>query len=246
MKRFRFCAFRLRALLLPLGLFAVVMIALLFGDWAAKTASANLTGVMPLIILDAGHGGEDGGAVAADGTMEKDINLSITLKLNALLCSLGFRTLLTRSDDTLHYDASAGSMREKKIADLHYRLSCTEQTPDCVLLSIHQNRYTDPKYDGAQMFYSTNHPYSEFLAQCLQDAFVAKLQPENTRKIKPCGTEIFLLYQADIPAVMAECGFLSNVTECDNLKDETYQQQIAVCIVNGLLHFLTNQTTTEK
>ena len=238
MKKFCFCAFRLRALGLPLGLLAVVTVALLFGGRAAKTASANLSGAMPLIILDAGHGGEDGGAVAADGTMEKDINLSITRKLDALLQTQGFRTRLTRSDDTLHYDASASTMREKKVADLRYRLQCTEQTPDCVLLSIHQNKFTDPKYDGAQMFYSPNHPQSEALAQCLQDTFVAELQPDNTRHIKQCGTEIFLLYQTKVPAVMAECGFLSNEAECDKLKTDAYQQQVASCIANGLLRYL--------
>lgn len=245
MKKFRFCAFRLRALLLPLGLFAVVVTALLFGGRAAKTASAQLSNPMPLIILDAGHGGEDGGAVAADGTMEKDINLSITQKLDTMLQAKGFRTRLTRTDDTLHYDASATSMREKKVADLRYRLSCTQQTPDCVLLSIHQNKFSDPKYDGAQMFYSPNHPQSEILAQCLQDAFVAGLQPDNTRKIKQSGTEIFLLYQTKVPAVMAECGFLSNEAERDKLKTDAYQQQVAACIANGLLRYLHREPTED-
>ena len=224
--------------MLPAALLFTVLLALFLGPRTVQTASANLHDAMPLIILDAGHGGEDGGAVAADGTMEKDINLSITQKLDALLQAQGFRTLLTRTDDTLHYDASASTMREKKVSDLHYRLACTQQTPDCVLLSIHQNIFTDPQYDGAQMFYSPNHPQSEALAQCLQDTFVAELQPDNTRKIKQSGTEIFLLYQAKVPAVMAECGFLSNEAERDKLKTDAYQQKVAACIANGLLHYL--------
>ena len=238
MKQLRYFSFRLRTLLLPVALLFVITAALIFGGRASQTAVANLSGTMPLIILDAGHGGEDGGAVAADGTMEKDINLSITQKLDALLRAMGFQTLLTRSDDTLHYDASASTMREKKVADLRYRLQCTEQTPDCVLLSIHQNKYTDPQYDGAQMFYSPNHPQSEALAQYLQDTFVAELQPDNTRKIKQSGTEIFLLYHTKVPAVMAECGFLSNEAERDKLKTDAYQQQVASCIANGLLRYL--------
>ena len=246
MKKFCFCAFRLRALLLPLSLLAVVVVALLFGDHAAKSASANLSGALPLIILDAGHGGEDGGAVAADGTTEKDINLSITQKLDALLRALGFQTLLTRSDDSLHYGNTASTMREKKVADLHYRLQCTEQTPDCILLSIHQNKYTDPQYDGAQMFYSPNHPQSEALAHCLQDAFVNDLQPGNTRKIKQSGTEIFLLYKAKVPAVMVECGFLSNEAEREKLKTDTYQQQVAACIANGLLQYFMMEPPPEE
>ena len=246
MKQLRYFSFRLRTLLLPVALLFVITAALLFGGLTSQTAVANLSGAMPLIILDAGHGGEDGGAVAADGTMEKDINLSITQKLDALLRAMGFQTLLTRTDDTLHFNASAASMREKKVSDLRYRLSCTVQTPDCVLLSIHQNKFSDPQYDGAQMFYSPNHPQSESLAQCLQDAFVKNLQPENTRKIKQSGTEIFLLYQTKVPAVMAECGFLSNKAECEKLKTDAYQQQVAVCIANGLLQYFNMATIPQE
>lgn len=197
---------------------------------------------LPLLILDAGHGGQDGGAVAADGTNEKELNLSLTLTLDALLRSLGFQTLLTRTEDSLHETPGAATMRERKVGDLRYRLQLTQEHPDSILLSIHQNQFSDPKYDGAQVFYSGNHPQSKELAQCLQDAIVHALQLDNTRQIKQSGEEIFLLSQAQVPAVMVECGFLSNPAELQKLKDEDYQKQLAAAIVNGLLDYFKNRT----
>ena len=133
-------------------------------------------------------------------------------------------------------------MRERKVGDLRYRLQLTQEHPDCFLISIHQNQFTDPKYDGAQVFYSGNHPQSEELAQCLQDAIVRTLQPDNKRQIKQSGEEIFLLSQAKVPAIMVECGFMSNPKELQKLKDEKYQKQLAAAILNGLLDYFKNRT----
>ena len=110
------------------------------------------------------------------------------------------------------------------------------------MISIHQNQFSDPKYDGAQVFYSGNHPQSEELAQCLQDAIVRTLQPDNKRQIKKSGEEIFLLSQAKVPAIMVECGFMSNPKELQKLKDEKYQKQLAAAILNGLLDYFKNRT----
>lgn len=238
----RFLVVRLRTVLLAGALLLLVTVSLLLGDRLTRTASASLAPNLPLIILDAGHGGEDGGAVAADGTNEKDLNLSLTLKLNDKLRALGVPTLLTREEDRLHYPAEAGSMREKKVADLRYRLELTQHNPDCVLLSVHMNQFSDPRYDGAQVFYSGNHPQSAVLAQTIQDAIVKNTQPENQRQIKQSGREIFLLHQAQVPAVMAECGFLSNPQELEKLKNNEYQLQLASAIAEGLLNFLNNRT----
>lgn len=238
----RFFVVRLRTLLLAASLLALVLLSLLLGDRLTRTASASIVQELPLILLDAGHGGEDGGAVAADGTNEKDLNLSLTLKLRDTLSALGLRTLLTREDDALHYPADAFAMRQKKAADLQYRLELTRTHPDSVLLSIHQNQFSDPQYDGAQVFYSGNHPQSAALAKAVQEAVVRRTQPGNTRQIKQSGAEIFLLNNAQVPAVMVECGFLSNPGEREKLKDETYQQQLASAIAEGLLNFLNNRT----
>ena len=238
----RFFVVRLRTVLPVAGLFILLFILLLLGDHAVQTASDAVSSSLPLLILDAGHGGQDGGAVAADGTNEKDINLSLTLTLDALLRSLGFQTMLTRTDDTLHETPGATTMRERKVGDLRYRLQLTQEHPDCILISIHQNQFYDPKYDGAQVFYSGNHLQSKELAQCLQDAIVHALQPYNSRQIKQSGEEIFLLDQAQVPAVMVECGFLSNPEELQKLKDTDYQKQLAAAIVNGLLDYFKNRT----
>jgi N-acetylmuramoyl-L-alanine amidase len=238
----RFFIVRLRTVLTVVGLFLLLFILLLFGDHTVQTASDAVFSSLPLLILDAGHGGQDGGAVAADATNEKDINLSLTLKLDALLRSLGFQTLLTRTDDSLHETPEAATMRERKIGDLRYRLQLTQEHPDCILISIHQNQFSDPKYDGVQVFYSGNHPQSEELAQCLQDAIVRTLQPDNKRQIKQSGEEIFLLSQAKVPAIMVECGFMSNPKELQKLKDEKYQKQLAAAILNGLLDYFKNRT----
>ena len=237
----RYFVVRLRSALLFFALCVLVLLSLFLGNKATKTAFEALPPQLPLIILDAGHGGEDGGAVAPDGTNEKNLNLSLTLKLDALLRSLGFQTLLTRSDDTLSYPDKSLRMREKKVADLQARLALTKQNPNSILLSIHQNQFSDPRYDGAQIFYSGNHPQSAFLAECLQNAIVRDLQPDNTRQTKQSGAEIFLLNQAQIPAVMAECGFMSNPAELKKLKDESYQQQLAASIANGLLDYFNNR-----
>lgn len=238
----RFFVVRLKTLLLLGALAVLALLSVLLGERLTETASVSLTQAFPLVILDAGHGGEDGGAVAADGTLEKDLNLSMTRKLRDALQQAGIRTLLSRDDDTLHYTARDETMRQKKVADLRYRLTLTEENPDSVLLSIHMNQFSDPRYDGAQVFYSGNHPQSAVLAQCLQTAIVEKTQPDNTRQIKQSGDEIFLLHNAQVPAVMVECGFLSNPAELEKLRNDDYQQQLASAIAEGLLHFFNNRT----
>lgn len=238
----RFFVVRLRTLLLCCALLVLVALSLLLNDRLTKTASVSLSSQLPLVILDAGHGGEDGGALAPDGTNEKDLNLSLTLKLNESLQKLGFRTLLTREKDELHYPADALAIRQKKVSDLRYRLELTEKNPDSVFLSIHMNQFSVSRYYGAQVFYSGNHPQSAMLAQAIQDSIVKRTQPENKRQIKQSGQEIYLLHQTHVPAVMVECGFLSNPQELEKLKDDHYQQQLASAIAEGLLNFLNNRT----
>ena len=238
----RFFVVRLRGLLLGASLVLLIALSMFLGDRLTKAASSALQPQFPLILLDAGHGGEDGGAVAPDGTNEKDLNLSLTRKLNTTLRSLGLRTLLTRESDALHYKADVKTMRQKKVSDLQWRLELTQKHPDSILISIHQNQFSDPRYDGAQVFYSGNHPQSAVLAQAIQEAVVKQTQPNNTRQIKQSGAEIFLLNNAQVPAVMVECGFLSHPQELQKLKDETYQQQLASAIAEGLLNFLDNRT----
>ncbi|MBQ2964032.1 MAG: N-acetylmuramoyl-L-alanine amidase [Clostridia bacterium] len=190
------------------------------------------------IIVDAGHGGMDGGTSAADGTKEKDINLSIARKLNLLLVASGYKTVMLRNDDALIGDNSLSTIRARKVSDIRKRLEVAESYPESILVSIHQNYYSVPKYSGAQVFYSTNSPKSKILAQSIQDSVVNGLQPDNNRKIKAVGSDIYLLYNCTLPAVMVECGFMSNESEAEKLKTDSYQTQMALSIMQGILNYL--------
>lgn len=243
MKKFRVCVFTFSQCLFVFGLFVCLLVVLFSANLVVRQASSNIrTSVLPCIIIDAGHGGEDGGAQSVDGVLEKDINLSVANKVNLLLLTLSFETIMTRTDDTLRYDESCSTQREKKVSDIRYRYELMKKTPNAVFLSIHQNHYSESRYHGAQVFYSANQPESEILAESLQRSIVRTLQPENERAIKPCGSEVYLIYNAEIPAVMVECGFLSNPQEAEKLNDENYQTALSLCIVQGILDYFNHRT----
>lgn len=225
--------------------------ALLFGALIPAAAYANARALQTAsqpqtirtVIVDAGHGGFDGGAVAADGTLEKDINLAISKRLCLLLQCFGVRTVMTRTGDDSIHDPSCTSVRAQKISDIRNRLQIMTDTEDSIFVSIHQNHFSQSKYHGTQVFYSGSDARSEQLAASIQSAVVSALQPDNTRRIKQSGTEIYLLYHAVRPAVMVECGFLSNPEEAALLKDPDYQTQIALSTAQGIMNFL--QSTEE-
>ena len=173
--------------------------------------------------------------------MEKDINLKIVLQLRELLVQSGFSVQLTRDSDDATNDPGALTIREKKVTDNHNRFNLMTQYPDAIFLSIHQNHFTQSKYSGAQFFYAPKDPNSKALAGCLQTTIRAQLQPENTREIKPCGDNVYLIYHAPGTAVLAECGFLSNPQEASLLASENYQQQVAFAIYCGLLQYLSTE-----
>lgn len=211
--------FKRRSRLVALGVAAAVAVmAICFvlisarGSGYARRVSANAQDSVT-VIVDAGHGGMDGGATAQDGTVEKDINLSIALKLRDMLDTAGYNVIMTRETDDDISDSSAKSVRRQKVSDIKNRMKIIEQTPDALFVSIHQNHYGGPSYSGAQVFYSKNNPESEKLAKAIQQDICSLLQPQNRRAVKRTGTEIYLLYHAESPAVMVECGFLSNAAE---------------------------------
>lgn len=189
------------------------------------------------IIIDAGHGGEDGGTSSSKGTKEKDINLKISLKLCCLLELCGYNTIMTRTEDKLIYNGNLKTIREKKSSDLSNRLKIAESNPDAIFLSIHQNYFAESKYSGTQVFYSKNNPLSFILAEEIQNAVISDLQNNNTRKIKPSGKEIFILYKAKSPSVMVECGFMSNYSESLKLEDDHYQLEISLSVINGINNY---------
>lgn len=198
------------------------------------------------VIIDAGHGTPDGGTSSDDGTLEKDLNLQIAHMLNNILQSMGYETVMTRSDDNAIYDESANTIRQKKISDIRNRLGIMNNTDNAIFVSIHQNHYSDPKYNGAQIFYSKNNPDSKELAESIRLPIISYLQTENSREIKKSGSEIYLLNNAQIPAVMVECGFLSNSAETQKLKNNNYQQKLAFFIALGIADFIAETEDTQN
>ena len=202
------------------------------------TVSSNAGDTKPIIILDAGHGGMDGGCTAYNGDLEKDINLSIELSLKAMLENFGYTVEVTRTTDTSIYDPGIVGVGKQKKSDMKNRLSLFNKYENAIAISIHQNQFTDPKYSGAQMFYAETNSLSESLAQTLQTTFKNKLQNNNDREIKNAGKDLYLLYNCKNPSVMVECGFLSNKQEADLLLSKDYQKKVALTIFCGLNEFI--------
>lgn len=210
-------------------------VALLFSlsfsylDALARPKVAAATAPKPVIILDAGHGGEDGGAVGVNGVLEKELNLSVSKTLAVLLRMAGHTVVETRTDDRLLYPVGT-KKGHKKSEDLRARLAFTDRYPDSVLISLHMNTYPTPNCEGTQIWYSPNHPDSAKWASALQNGIKAHLQPSNRRKIKPATGAIYLLHRAKTPAVLIECGFLSTPTDCKRLSDPQYLFSMSLSI----------------
>ncbi len=222
---------------------AVVLIFIVFINASfPDTAVSNVQEDTPLIIIDAGHGGKDGGAVAPDGTEEQYINLAIALKMNDYLEKKGYKTLLVRDDNNSIHDVNANTIKEQKVSDIRNRLKISESHKNSVYVSVHQNYFTESKYSGTQVFYSPNNPESEVLASFVQKSVVKNLQPDNTRQIKKCDKSVYLMYKTNAVAILAECGFLSNSDELEKLKNEEYQNSIAHAICDGIIDYINNKT----
>ena len=218
-------------------LLAVVTIALVGRpSQAVETVSAE-TEIKPKIILDAGHGGFDGGAVAQDGTVEKDINLKICITLAEFLRCGGYEVIMTRSEDVSTDDVGAAAIATRKKSDLKNRLELMNTYPDAIFVSVHLNKFTTSTANGSQVFYSGTTEESAKLGEFIRAAIVGLLQPENERVNKQATSGTYLLYNATVPAVLVECGFLSNQNDLQLLKNEEYQEKMAFCIYCGIAEY---------
>ncbi len=223
-----------------IGLCVVVLICVLPAVRITQEvpASAMITaGENPTLILDAGHGGEDGGASSAAGNKESDINLAIVLKLESLLAFLGTDTVLTRSEDISIYDEGCETLREKKVSDLNNRVSLVQNTPNAMLISVHQNTFTDSRYQGTQVFYGAGELSSQW-GVYTQELFRSVLAPSNKRKAAAIPDHVYLFSHIDCPAILVECGFLSNGEEASLLLTDTYQRKIALTLAGAYFHQL--------
>lgn len=193
-----------------------------------------------VVIIDAGHGGEDGGAVGVSGLVEKDLNLDLAKRLAALLEQQGFEVIMTRTEDVLLYDRNSDYEGRKKVLDLAARQAIGDAHSDAVFVSIHANTFSQPQYHGLQIWYGAGNPGSAALAEQIRCAVVDSLQPDNHRQSKQAGSNIYLLYHLRNPAVLVECGFLSNPSECKALEDEAYRDRLAHALCQGIAAYYEN------
>lgn len=226
-------------------LFLALTIALLFLaataiilTGAARRSAAVSAGASRLdtLVIDPGHGGLDGGASGTDGVTESGINLAISLRLRDLCVLFGVPCKMTRTSEDLAYPPEAETVHEKKVWDQQRRLAAVLETPDAVLLSIHQNYYPDRRPSGTQVLYAAA-AGSEKLGAVTHDNLLRCLCPECRRVVMPAGRSIYLLRQAQCPAILAECGFLSNPEECAMLETPAYQTKIAAVLLASYLQF---------
>lgn len=185
-----------------------------------------------ILILDAGHGGEDGGASTASGDLESNINLEIVRKTEALMAFLGVKTVLTREEDISLHNSDAKTIHQKKVSDLKNRVALVESTANALLLSIHQNYFTDSRYSGAQVFY-TSGDIGQQWGEVTQDILRQTLDPNNDRAAKKIYDNIYLFSHITCPAILVECGFLSNGEEASLLMTDDYQRKIALALTGA-------------
>ena len=212
--------------------------ALLFVDKAVvSAASSNAVDNSRVIILDPGHGGEDSGAVAGNGSLEKDLNLAIAKLMKAEFEKQGYTVIMTRSEDKMLYSDSENIKGMRKLSDLKNRVKLAEEYPGATLVSVHMNSFGASKYSGLQVYYQPNKEDSRLLANAIQSRVQATLQPENDRRVKS-GEGIYILEKSTLNSVLVECGFLTNPKEAEKLCQKEYQNQLSFAIVCGIIEYI--------
>ncbi len=199
---------------------------------------ADAITLLPTVIIDAGHGGEDGGASGKGGSLEKELNLDIAEKIADMLRSSGIKVIMTRTEDILLYDRNADYMGHKKSLDLRARLDIAKSNPNAVFVSIHMNAFGDARYKGLQVWYSKNTEGSRRLADTVQNLVRETLQNDNNRKTKEANSSIYLLDRAVCDSILIECGFLSNSEEEALLLDENYRKTLALTLFAAIKDYL--------
>lgn len=184
------------------------------------------------LVIDAGHGGEDGGAVSVSGVSESVINLAVARRLDAIMGLFGVNTLMLRTGDVSLGSEGLPTMRERKVSDLHNRVAAINGVENAVLISIHQNSFTDARYDGAQVFYAPTEG-SRFFAEYTQELLRVCLAPDNDRRAKPIPESVYLMSHISCKAILVECGFLTNPAEDRLLQQPDYQLKLALTVAGA-------------
>ena len=205
------------------------------GSLSASASSSENVG--KVIIIDAGHGGEDPGAVGVNGVYEKDLNLEISMILGEMLKEKGYTVLYTRTEDKMLYTPEENIKGMRKISDLKNRCLIANSYEDAIMVSIHMNTYGSSKYSGLQVYYRDGDSQSQELANSIQGSVRETLQPENNRNIKD-GKNLYVLENCQGTAVLIECGFLSNKAESEKLSEKEYQKQLSFSILCGIINYI--------
>lgn len=214
------------------AVYCLTIFGLLTGVFWGSRAVTVMSQRTPLprsftLVIDPGHGGEDGGAISCTGRLESGLNLEISLRLQDLFHLLGWKTEMIRTTDTSVY-TSGTTIAQRKISDLKQRVRMVSQQENPILISIHQNQFPDSRYSGAQVFYAPT-PGSEALAKQLQSAFASSVNPGSRREAKK-SSGIYLMEHISCPGILVECGFLSNPTEEAALSTPAYQKRLC-CVI---------------
>lgn len=228
-KSLKLIAFILSAAIISMLVFKCIQI-----NAVEPTAAGDIGRV---IILDAGHGGEDPGAIGINGKYEKDLNLDIAITIGEELKSKGYTVIYTRTEDKMLYSPEENIKGMRKISDLKNRCKLTAEYDDCILVSVHMNSYGASKYSGLQVYYADKNEESRALASKIQNSVRKELQPDNHRQIKE-GNAMYLLENSSGTAVLIECGFLSNPSECEKLSQKEYQKELSFSIVCGIIEYM--------
>lgn len=223
-----------------MSVFLILLLTVIVGNQAINVSVENTpVNNRSRVIIDAGHGGVDGGATSCTGVLESHINLEIALRLNDLMQLLGIDTVMIRTEDISVY-TEGESIAAKKYSDLKQRVKIVNNEDNAILISIHQNYFGDSRYSGAQVFYS-NTPDSDRLARALQNSFVTMVNRGSHRKAKKAN-DIYLMQHIRCPGVLVECGFLSNPAEEELLRSKSYQLDICSVIAGVCSNYLNDRT----
>ncbi len=203
------------------------------GAVVERVGRSMLRGGEIRVVVDAGHGAPDGGAVGVSGTEEKDINLSIAKKLQEVLEGKGIEVIMTRETDDGIWDRDAETIREKKVSDMNNRLDIIKGSGADLFLSIHMNSFTNRKAQGLRIFYDKQHPEGERLAEDIQQS-IAEVTGAQTNSVKTADTRLFLMKDPVMPSILVECGFISNPEEEKKLQNDEYRAEIAWAIAESV------------
>ncbi len=240
MEKFKRMLFNVVFYITVVAIIAAVFFAMLLV--VMKLSVSAMTGGQQCgtILIDPGHGAEDGGAVSDSGLVEKDINLDISLMLRDQLETAGFSVEMTRERDEMA--GSGDTLSEKRRNDFANRLLMYNESGVDAVVSIHQNKFSSPAEHGAQVFYSPNGESSEALARSVRRSITSLLQPDNERAITMAGSNIYLLNNCENPCILVECGFLSNEEEAQLLSSEEYRKEMAFAVCCGVMEYMCTES----